>query len=195
MAYQDMSSNWFYKKPVLAADFNQLGENDNIFYENGFYPFTNTYAKKIVENIAGDSGAHIREITFNAILGLKFKELYTAQNNILNEFTDGLLIRIFCDFIDGFINWWSLSVNGNEIYRDDTAVFYNNCWNIIIVNKRITDSSIIKPYNKTSLDVWNLKAELQASTHGMRGVSMQIGEEKCGCFFQPLFHMGTGVLP
>ena len=34
MAYQDMSSNWFYKKPVLAADLNQLGENDNWLKNN-----------------------------------------------------------------------------------------------------------------------------------------------------------------
>jgi len=34
MAYQDMSSNWAYKTPVLAADFNQLGENDNILLLN-----------------------------------------------------------------------------------------------------------------------------------------------------------------
>ena len=48
MAYQDMSSNWFYKKPVLAADFNQLGENDNFLlnykhcYKNYFEDFTTT---------------------------------------------------------------------------------------------------------------------------------------------------------
>lgn len=48
MAYQDMSSNWFYKKPVLAADFNQLGKNDNFLlnykhcYENYFEDFTTT---------------------------------------------------------------------------------------------------------------------------------------------------------
>jgi len=42
MAYQDMSSNWFYKKPVLAADFNQLGENDEILKANAdaLIPFT-----------------------------------------------------------------------------------------------------------------------------------------------------------
>jgi hypothetical protein len=34
MAYVDMSSNWFYKKPVLAADLNQLGENDNYILRN-----------------------------------------------------------------------------------------------------------------------------------------------------------------
>ena len=32
MAYQDMSSNWFYKKPVLAADLNQLGANDEYIF-------------------------------------------------------------------------------------------------------------------------------------------------------------------
>ena len=187
MAYQDMSSNWFYKKPVLAADFNQLGENDNFFYKNGFYPFTDTYAKETVADMPGDGGTYIREINFNAILGLKFKELYNAQSNILNKFTDGLLVRIFCDSIDGYINYWSLSVNGNEIYKDDTKVFYNNAHNINIVNKTINDPSIIKPYNKTSLDVWNFKAEFQTSTHSIRGVCMQIGEERCGCFLNPLF--------
>ena len=42
MAYQDMSSNWFYKKPVLAADFNQLGENDEVLKANSdaLIPFT-----------------------------------------------------------------------------------------------------------------------------------------------------------
>ena len=187
MAYQDMSSNWFYKKPVLAADLNQLGVNDNIFYENGFYPFTDAYAKETVADIPSGGATYIREINFNAILGLKFKELYNAQSNILNKFTDGLLVRIFCGFIDSWINYWSLSVNGNEIDRDDTKVFYNNAFNISIVNKRISDPSIIKPYNKTSLDAWNFKVEFQSSNHGISGVYMQIGEERCGCFFQPLF--------
>lgn len=48
MAYQKMSSRWAYKTPVLAADLNQLGENDNFLlnykhcYENYFEDFTTT---------------------------------------------------------------------------------------------------------------------------------------------------------
>ena len=189
MAYQDMSSNWFYKKPVLAADLNQLGVNDNIFYENGFYPFTDAYAKETVADVPSGGATYIREINFNAILGLKFKELYNAQSNIvnINKFTDGLLVRIFCDSIDGWINYWSLNVNGNEIYRDDLYVFFNNASNINIVYKRINDPSIIKPYNKTSFDAWHFIAEFTTSTHGIRDVYMQIGEERCGCFLNPLF--------
>ena len=190
MAYQDMSSNWFYKKPVLAADLNQLGENDNFFYKNGFYPFTDAYAKQTLDDMPGKTGTHIRQMIFFAILGLRFKKLYTIQTNIVNKFTDGLLVRIFCGFIDGWINYWSLSVNDNEIDRDDTTVFYNNASNINIVNKRINDPSIIKPYNKTSFDAWHFIAEFTTSTHGIRDVYMQIGEERCGCFFHPLFFLG-----
>ena len=49
MAYQDMSSNWFYKKPVLAADLNQLGANDEYILNY----IKNLSINRYVENTTG----------------------------------------------------------------------------------------------------------------------------------------------
>ena len=96
MAYQDMSSNWFYKKPVLAADFNQLGENDNFLlnykhcYENYFEDFTTT------ENLIFSSGS-----TYN------YPKIF-FKNFTNNHQVSGSLV-LYCDI---FINNGVMTADG-----------------------------------------------------------------------------------
>lgn len=99
MAYQNMSSRWAYKTPVLAADFNQLGENDEVIISNPDAFINYTYKIKtgtITDNntIALPSGWTQIDFAFVSINNVNTKD-DAGTNNIICTINASFLVRCY----------------------------------------------------------------------------------------------------
>ena len=91
MAYQDMSSNWFYKKPVLAADLNQLGENDNWLKNNNL-----NYLRLAANNTGSLIGSDLNEYMVKSCFEPALATTITCSSNLIRKQS---ILRIYFEIL------------------------------------------------------------------------------------------------